>query len=80
MSNSLLSSRRVTHTHSQLTISTNIKAKKTLFLRKSPPQPEGLYEAAAPPGRSCEAGELIHRSRTVPPSRYQGEEALKRKA
>lgn len=38
---SLRSSRSVTHTHSQLTISTNANAKNTRFLSPSPPQPAG---------------------------------------
>lgn len=55
---SLRSSRRVTQTHSQLTISTKMKAKKTRFLSPSPPQPEGAYEAF----RACwaaKAGEVV---------------------
>lgn len=38
---SFLSSRRVTHRPNQAAISMNMKAKKTLFFRPSPPQPEG---------------------------------------
>jgi hypothetical protein len=38
---SRLSSCSVTHTQNQLMVSTNMKVKKTLFLRASPPQVEG---------------------------------------
>lgn len=40
-SNAALSSLSVTHTQNQLKASTKAKAKKTRFLRASPPQAEG---------------------------------------
>jgi hypothetical protein len=48
-STSLLSSCSVTHTQNQLMVSTNMKVKKTLFLRASPPQVDGAYPAYPAP-------------------------------
>jgi hypothetical protein len=54
-STSRLSSCSVTHTQNQLMVSTNMKVKKTLFLRASPPQVEGAYPGYPAPF-ACSVG------------------------